>query len=184
MKSSLVLVAIAVVVAVGIVWAFGIGGAKTTTVIDPNTGKEVKVGALTGPDIPSPYLQWGGVRSWQGRMTLTQATTTVCAIQSPASTSTLQNFSVKVDFASSTATVWDIAKASTAFATTTAIGSAYGIVASSGGFINASTSPAAGAATVFGPSQYVVVGVRHAVVGAGTLFVPTGTCQATWTEHY
>lgn len=143
-------------------------------------------GSLAGPDIPSPYLNWGGVRQYNGGMALRQATTTVCAIQSPVSTSTLVEAGVRFDVSSSTATIVDIAKANTAFATTTAIGTAYNIGASGQGFIHASTSPSAGAVEVFAPNQWVVVGIRQAISAgdtAGTGFVPTGRCQASFIEY-
>jgi hypothetical protein len=149
--------------------------------------KPISVGALGSPDIISPYLNWGGVRTWNSRIDIKQATTTVCAIQSPAATSTLRYAAVKIDLASTTATIWNVAKANTAFATTTAIGTAHSVAGSSQDFILASTSPAAGDALVFAPNQWLVVGVQAGITSgdaAGTGFVPTGSCQASWTESY
>lgn len=143
-------------------------------------------GALAGPDIPSPYLMWGNVREYRGGQALTQATTTPCAIQSPAATSTLVELGVKVDVASSTvSTRWDIAKATTAFATTTAIGTLQNIPAGAQAFFHASTSPAAGAVEVFAPNTWVVIGVRDGITPgtAGTGFVPVGRCQASFIEY-
>lgn len=134
-------------------------------------------GALSGPDIASPYLRWGGVAQYSGSMDpLAVATTTVCAIQSPAATSTLQAFQVRLDVSSTTASTVHIAKANTAFATTTLLGTAYAVSANAQAFIQASTTATAGALTVFAPGQWVVVGMQG---GTGT-FSPTGTCQANW----
>lgn len=156
-----------------------IGGFMSHTPVVENA-----FGALAGPDIPSPYLNWGGVRTYNAGISPTQATTTICAIQSPAATSTLTYASVKLDVSSSTATILDLAKGTTAFATTTAIGSTYAVAADAQAFVLASTSPGAGAVTVFAPNQWFVVGVRGGVTpgsnGAG--FVPTGRCQATFVE--
>lgn len=145
----------------------------------------VQVGAATSPDISSPYFSYGGVRHWAAQTGLRAGTTTVCALQSPASTSTAQTIGVKIDNASSTATIWDVAKASTPFATTTLLGSAYSVGAGAQAFIRASTSPTAGDASVFAPNTYVVIGVRQAISAgdtAGTGFVPTGICEASWVE--
>lgn len=80
------------------------------------------LGSLTGPDIQSPYLNVNSVRHEYRGMNLTLATTTPCALQSPSATSTLVHASLAVTTASSTATTWTIAKASTAYATTTRLG--------------------------------------------------------------
>lgn len=136
-------------------------------------------GSLAGPDIQSPYLRWGGVASYRGSMALAQATTTVCAIQSPAATSTLQNAFIRFDVSSTTASVITIAKATTAFATTTSIGTDYNIAANAQGFINASTTNGtAGAPEVFAPNTWLVIGMKG---GTGT-FSPTGVCGADWTS--
>lgn len=142
-------------------------------------------GALAGPDIQSRYLAWGGIREYRTTIPITQATTTPCAIQSPAATSTLLSAGIKLDVSSSTATTWDIARSNTAFATTTAVGTAYVVGAGAQALINASTSPAAGAAEVFSPNQWLVFGVRAGVTpgsnGAG--FVPVGACHASFEEY-
>ncbi len=135
------------------------------------------LGSLAGPDIPSPWLRWGGVTEYAGSMALAQATTTVCAIQSPAATSTLQAAFVRFDVSSTTASVVTIAKATTAFATTTSIGADYNIAANAQAFINASTTNGvAGASEVFGPNTWLVIGMKG---GTGT-FSPTGVCGARW----
>ena len=142
----------------------------------------VITGALSGPDISSPYLKWGaahGVRVWSEGQGLKAATTTVCAIQSPAATSTLQSAGVKFDVSSTTASIITLAKATTAFATTTSIGTNYAIAANAQAFINASTSPSASAVEVFAPNTWFVVGMAG---GTGT-FSPTGSCHATFEEY-
>lgn len=158
--------------------AFFVGPARTETVN--------KVGALAGPDIPSQYLQWGGVYVYNYRQTLQQGTTTVCAIQTPAATTTLRWASIRVDLASSSATVLDIGNSASTGATTTKIGTTYAIAAGAQAFVQASTSPT-GTLPVFAPSNWLVVKIGGGVTGGNTAtaaqsagFVPTGACTATF----
>lgn len=127
------------------------------------------------------YHCWAGVCHFYGSASLKAATTTPCAIQAPAATSTLSATGIRLDVSSSTATVWDIAKASTAYATTTALGTAYTVSGGAQAFVQASTSP--GANTVLAPSSWVVFGARQGITAgdAGTGFVPSGTCFASFT---
>lgn len=142
---------------------------STTTVQQVPTN----VGAVNGPDLPYPYITVGGVRTWFTNVGMTQATTTVCALVSPVASSTLVSASASFSVSSTTATTVTMAKASTAFATTTAINTTT-IAANGTGIVNATTSPV----TVFGPSQFVVIGVQG---GTGT-FSPTGRCMAVFRE--
>ena len=148
-----------------------------------------KFGAAAGPDMPFLYLRWGGgngMRSWPTSIPLTTATNTPCAILSPAATSTLVQATLDLRVASSVATVWDIAKSSVSpNATTTAIGTAYDVGGGAQAYIQASTSPAALALTVFAPNTWLVFGVRHGITAgeaAGTGFVPSGACGAEFKE--
>lgn len=145
--------------------------------------QEPKAGSIASPDIPSPYLKWGavqGVRTWPTAQPFATATTTVCAIQSPAATSTLAYPSgVLFTTSSTTAVTVTLAKAATAFATTTALGT-HAIAANAQGHILASTTPAGNLNSdlVFGPNQWFVVGMQG---GVGS-FSPVGVCQATFAE--
>lgn len=55
------------------------------------------LGSLNGPDIPSPYLQFGGVRTWNYKVAISTSTTpsymaiasTSCSIAAPFATSTI-----------------------------------------------------------------------------------------------
>jgi hypothetical protein len=146
-------------------------------------GAPTTYGAVTGPDSYFPCESHNGVTTCFARQALRQATSTVCAIKSPAATSTMPIGGVRVTTASSTATIWDLARASTPFATTTAIGTAYNVAGSAMADIQASTSPSAGAATVFPPNTYLVIGVRQSITAgdtAGTGSVTSGYCSATF----
>lgn len=136
----------------------------------------------TNPDIPSAYLKWGsggGVRLYPASMAFNQATTTICSFLSPNATSTLVSAGVKVDLASSTATTLVIAKATNPTASTTALSGTYSIGAGAQAFVQASTSPAVLATTVFAPLTYLNVTLTG---GTGT-FSGTGVCHATFEEY-
>jgi hypothetical protein len=143
-------------------------------------GKGPSLGAVASPDLISPYFSFGGVRQWAAHTdSLKSATTTVCAIQSPAATSTLRFGSIKLLTSSTTATTVTLAKASTAFATTTDLGS-YSVGANAQATLVASSSPTSGnTALVFSPNTFFVVGMAG---GVGT-FSPAGTCEAVWVEN-
>lgn len=138
------------------------------------------LGAVASPDIPSPYISWGGLRYWNRHTTsLTQATTTVCALQSPAATSTLSHASIRFTVGTTTNAGVVMAKAATAYATTTALGGTMTLLANEQGTVIASTT----VQSVFAPSTYLVVGMtdQTAEATAGT-FSPSGVCQATFIE--
>lgn len=142
---------------------------------------DVPKGAVSGPDISSPYFSYGGARHWGAKTdTLTQGTTTVCAIQAPASTSTLTFASIQLSVSSSTQSRVVIAKATTPYATTTVLGSAV-FAANAQGTLIATSTPvdALNEDKTFAPNTWLVVGMQG---GIGT-FSPTGTCLATWVEN-
>jgi hypothetical protein len=104
--------------------------------------------------------------------TLTAATTTPCAIQSPNATSTVASASLLLTTSSTTASTVTIASAATAYATTTYLGSTAISANAQGTAYTAATSSQA----VLGPSQWVVFGMSG---GTGT-FSPAGVCEATF----
>lgn len=141
-----------------------------------------KLGALAGPDIASPFLKWGGVEVVNASMTLNTATTTPCAIQSPSATSTLTHASLTVQVASSTATTWTLAKASTAYATTTRL-SEFALSSGVQGTMVASTTPLSAPTVdevrVIAPDTFLVWGM--AGIGNLTSDKLTGICKASFT---
>lgn len=131
--------------------------------------KTIQSGAVASPDIISPYFSFGGLKHWAGRTdSMTQATTTVCAIQSPAATSTLAWASVLFKVSSTTASIVTLATSTSPYATTTLL-IANNIGANAQGYVNFHGS----SANVLAPNTWVVVGMQG---GTGT-FSPTGTCQ-------
>lgn len=108
------------------------------------------------------------------RMAMVAGTTTICAIQSPAATTTLRNFVATFTIASTSAQTITMAKAANAFATTTNLTGNVAIAASGQATVVASTTiPIA----IIAPSQWLVVGQAGGAGGA-SLNVPIGTCQA------
>ena len=139
------------------------------------TGGEQTVGAISSPDFMSDYFKVGGVMTVGKRLSMKTGTTTVCAIQSPSGTSTLKSFVANFIVSSTTASRVVIAKATTAFATTTAIGVAE-LAANAQGTVRATTTlvTSLDGDTTFAPNTYVVVGMQG---GVGS-FSPTGACNA------
>lgn len=132
--------------------------------------RTIQAGSVSSPDIMSPYFSFGGLKHWAGRTdSLTQATTTVCAIQSPAATSTLAWAGVLFKVSSTTASIVTLATSTSPYATTTLL-IANNIGANAQGYVNFQGS----SANVLAPNTWVVVGMAG---GTGT-FSPTGTCQA------
>lgn len=155
-------------------------------IVNVNVPKqETRLGSVSSPDIQSPYFSFGGVREWGARKdSLTQATTTVCALQAPAATSTLNFASIQFKVSSTTASLVTMVRAPTAYATTTAAGATslgtVSLTANGQGMLVASSTQL----YQFPPNSYLVVGMQDttAEATAGT-FSPTGTCQATWYEN-
>ncbi len=134
----------------------------------------------TSPDIASPYLNVGGIIEWYAHTdNLTQATTTICQLQSPAATSTLGYASLHIGISTSTATTFIFAKGATQYATTTNI-----LMSNSGSIGSASeVNIVASSTMIFSPNQWFVI--SQAGNGAGAAnnnFSETGSCQAKWTQ--
>lgn len=173
---------------VGVLIALILGGYSVSqkgTVVVNEQGKPV--GAVSSPDLGSYAVIGGTLLRGGATKSLTQATTTVCAIQSPAATSTLVAGSVKFTVSSTTASTVTIAKATTPFATTTLLRTeSVGANAQATIPFASSTSVASTAAwaleqtnLTFAPNSYVVVGMAG---GTGT-FSPTGECRALFIEN-
>src|SRR3990167_3713328 len=82
-----------------------------------------------GNSLTTPDFTYGGITSYRVALNLEDiqantgtGTSTVCAIQSPAATSTLRMAAVRFDLATTSAVQVTLAKASTPYATTTALG--------------------------------------------------------------
>jgi len=149
--------------------------------------QEISLGAVTSPDLYNPYFRYGdgdGIRVWQTARKLITATNTPCAIQSPAATSTLQSAGIKFDVSTTSASVVGIGlSTSSNNSTSTQIGANYAITATEKAFINASTTPSAGAKEVLAPSTWVVFNMYGSGANAGGTVSPVGACHATFEEY-
>lgn len=134
-------------------------------------------GAISGPDIPSPYLAWGGVAIYGGSQSLAVASTT-CSIQSPAATSTLLFAAAAVSRSSTGATLqyeWGIG--ANRYSTTTSLGigtiasGAQGTVVAS--TTNANTGDIVDQQLVLAPNSWV-----NLKVGSTTPTNEAGKCYA------
>ena len=142
----------------------------------------VEVGALSSPDLASRYFSFGGVREYAGSSKApVQASTTICAFQSPAATSSLDFASLNLSSLSVAETIVTLAKATTAYATTTLIGNQMTVAANGAVTILASTTATqkVAAADVFAPNTWLVFGVQGTT---SPLILPVGKCQARFTE--
>lgn len=139
--------------------------------------KAITFSAVTGPDRFFPCESSDGIKTCFSRKGFTSATTTVCAIQSPNATST-GRIAVRMNTSSTTASVVTVAKAATAYATTTPF-NLVSVAANAQVTIISSTTPETDGSisrAVFGPNQWFVVGMQGGV--SGETFSPVGACQA------
>lgn len=169
-KNVLITAGVSLVVVVGSWMVFG-----PSDGMNGRDGQDGRVGAIAGPDIISPYLKWGDVAVFSANTDeMNQASTTVCALQSPTNaTSTLVHAAAHFEVMSTTTTgIITLARSNSNAASTTAIGSAT-LAANVKDTIFASST--ATQAYTFAPGQYLTVSVK-----GQAQFYPTGTCQATW----
>ncbi len=150
------------------------------------------VGAVSSPDIQSNWLRVGGVmRYFYHKDFAGTSTSTPCAFQ-VVSTSTLAFASLRIGTASSTATTWTVAKATSPYATTTILTNFPQLASGAQGTMVASTTPYASVAgdempaidvkTVFGPGQWLVwsvAGLTHTAYDPALL---GGQCDAMFVQ--
>jgi len=138
----------------------------------------------TSPDIMSKYLCVGGVCKFTGRSsTLASASTTPCALQSPAATSTLSFFSVHLSTSTTTAGIFDIGKSATDKTSTTTRLTTVNTFAANDTidfYLTSSTTPISSAVHqfMFPPNTWLVFKMAGGIT-AGT-YSPVGSCQAEW----
>jgi hypothetical protein len=167
MKNKLVIGIVAVVVLVG-AYFFPQGNTVVERVV------EKTVGAVAGPESTNPYVSINGLQTWSTGKRLNTATSTACAIKSPAATSTIEFTSLQINTASSTATTWRVSTSTDGFATTTSLN--YFALASGaqGSYVLMSTS--SNAYLIAKPNTYLVWSVEGTVISGTANF--QGTCTA------
>jgi hypothetical protein len=133
------------------------------------------LGALSSPDIASPYLAWGGVRTWNQRTDgMNAASTTNCSIQAPAATSSIRVAGARYTTSTTTASTVQVYKAATPSTATTLLFGA-NIAANAQATIISSSTPDS---FVIAPNHWVNVIMSG---GTGT-YSPTGTCFVQFVE--
>lgn len=151
---------------------FSLSPTKTqkTDVTQPQT-----YGAAGSPIVSGGCMDVNGVVTCPSKFALTLATSTPCAVKSPAATSTLLAAAMRVSSTSAAATYIEFGKATTQYATTTSLGIVT-LGANAQGTAIASTSrawPSIDGPTLFSPNTYLVVKI------AGNTQI-AGSCQATF----
>lgn len=175
-KATIISAVVALVVAGGFVLTFE----PTEQIIDKTITRNVPVGSVSSPDIPSPYLQWGGVNHWaQGTALSGAASTTICALQSPTASSSLQNFGIRLNTGTTTSMTLKAYKSASRFLTTTQFTDNVTLPSNTEVVAYATTTTANNLA--FTGGDWIVVTATVAAGGNGTSS-PTGYCQAEWTS--
>lgn len=171
-KSNLIFGTLVLVLSVGASVLLGGHTIEKTTVTE-------KAGALSSPDIQSPYLSFGGVRRWAGWANFSAATTTPCSIQSPAATSTLVTASWQITTGTSTAATIDLGTSTTRYSTTTNLVAAKSVGSGARGDANWTSAGGGVNDNVMSPSTWVVVKTAGAGLGGYTY---SGRCAAVFQE--
>ena len=117
-----------------------------------------------------PSMVVGGVERFYDRQIMRQATTTICSFRSPAATSTVLSGLVSFVTGSSSALEVTVAKATTAFATTTTLISDVTLAADIQGTIHVDPAVAAtlDATQIIAPLNFVNVGINGSLADGGT----------------
>ncbi len=141
-----------------------------------------RVGALSSPDISSPYLSFGGVRQWAATESFVQATTSLCAIQAPAATTTLEAATARIDFSTTSVAVIEIGNATNAFATTTLL-ARFNMGASATNLnLVATTTATALVDRIVPPNSWINVKMGTTNLGGAAGNIPTGRCNVVFRE--
>ena len=172
-KNITIAIVALIVLVIGGVWLTQ----PATVVVDGQPVETNRFGALSGPDIISQYLSVGGVRREYRQTSMVAATTTLCAMQAPAATSTLVSTSFQITTGTSTAATIDVGTSTTAFATTTNLVTAKSIGSGAQGYAYWTSVGGAVNDNIMAPSEYVVVKTAGAGLSGYTY---GGRCQATF----
>ena len=117
-KISIAAVVIAIIALVIVFVKPGVPGLPGSDGRNGRDGQDA-LGALSGPDIPYPYLSVGGGPVYQGKVAFSTGTTTVCSIQGPAADFRILSFNAYSRTGSTTETMdWSIATSTTPNAST------------------------------------------------------------------
>lgn len=139
--------------------------------------QKTKVGSLA--EIPSPFFCVNNVCRFVARPSMTAATTTICAIQAPAATSTLIAASWQITTGTSTAATIDMGTSTDRYSTTTNLVAAKSIGSGAQGYATWSSAGGSADDAIMAPNTWVVVKTAGAGLGGYTY---GGNCQATFEQ--
>jgi len=130
------------------------------------------LGAVSGPDIYSPYVSVNGVTSWYYRAGMTNASTT-CQFRSPPATTTLAlyDFTAQVTLAPTTTPQFELGYSTSNMATTSRLA----LHTFTAGTLRSIVSTTTPTDALIAPNTWFAVKQG----GGGGSFVPTGVCQLT-----
>ena len=143
---------------------------------------EIKTSSVASPDIPSAYMSFGGVRMWAYTQSMSSATSSTCAIQSPLATTTLASATAVFSSSPSYSVGFQFGNATTPFATTTTLGARVDLVAGASGIIVASSTPSTGA-PIISPGTWINLRLSTSTGSTvGSSMQVTGTCAVRFIE--
>ena len=128
------------------------------------------LGAAGGSTFNQNDLTVGGVTEFKYSISMLVASGTPCAIQSPNATSTLRYAAARVASTSASAVFFEYGKATTAFATTTLLGTGSLAANTPGTLVASTTLTGIDPTGTFSPNQWLVLKGGNSQVG--------GVCQA------
>lgn len=146
------------------------------TVIEKVVPGDQNFGASAGPERSGPCESINGVMTCYTRQAVNVASTTLCSIKSPSSTSTLTYASLATFNSTSSAIIITIARSNDSNSTSTQIGQNYNVAADLRAVVQGSTTPAS--QTLFAPNTFMNIAAKG---GNGT-FTLGGFCNAAFTE--
>lgn len=166
-----------VVIALAIVGGFLL---KKPNVTEVTQSSPVTAGSVSSPEINSPYIRVGSVARYYAQPNVYAASTTLCAIQSPSSTSTLGMGGLQLASSSVNAYKITFAKSTGQYlGSTTPLMTDFSFSANAQMSTTTETPSSAFAATrVFAPNNWFIVTLAASDAG---LFAPAGECTANWT---
>lgn len=165
------------VVAVVVVGFVAFNVKSTNTVIDKTVTNTP--GAVVSSELPDNNFSYGGVRRWAYRPKFNVATTTLCAVKSPAATSTLVSAGFIINVGTTTAATIDVAKGNTQGATTTLLVTGSSVAASAFANVQWTSAGAVAADDIMAPNTWVLVKTAGAGLGGYTY---GGNCSVVFQE--
>jgi hypothetical protein len=142
----------------------------------PSQPTDNRAGA-TSPELSSPYFCFGNICQYRYRQTMAAATTTLCAVLSPAATSSVSFVIPQITVGTSAAATITIATSTSQYATTTTGTLLADHVVGSDAQDTWKASP--GANSITGPNTWVLVKAASPGLGGYTF---GGTCEVEFTR--